>query len=32
VWGGEIFDRGAIVAYKRGRGRPRKSDPTEVAA
>jgi WhiB family redox-sensing transcriptional regulator len=32
VWGGEIFDRGAIVAYKRGRGRPRKIDPTEVAA
>ena len=24
VWGGEIFDQGAIVARKRGRGRPRK--------
>jgi WhiB family redox-sensing transcriptional regulator len=32
VWGGEIFDRGAIVARKRGRGRPRKSESTEVAA
>jgi WhiB family redox-sensing transcriptional regulator len=32
VWGGEIFDRGAIVAHKRGRGRPRKIDRTEVAA
>jgi len=28
VWGGEIFDRGSIVARKRPRGRPRKnSDP-----
>ena len=26
VWGGEIFDRGRIVARKRPRGRPRKSD------
>lgn len=24
VWGGEIFERGAIVARKRPRGRPRK--------
>lgn len=24
VWGGEIFDRGAVVAHKRPRGRPRK--------
>lgn len=24
VWGGEIFDRGAVVARKRPRGRPRK--------
>ena len=24
VWGGEIFDRGRIVAAKRRRGRPRK--------
>jgi WhiB family transcriptional regulator, redox-sensing transcriptional regulator len=26
VWGGEIFDRGRIVARKRPRGRPRKPD------
>jgi WhiB family redox-sensing transcriptional regulator len=26
VWGGEIFDRGQIVARKRPRGRPGKSD------
>jgi WhiB family transcriptional regulator, redox-sensing transcriptional regulator len=32
VWGGEIFDRGAIVATKRGRGRPRKVLPAEIAA
>jgi WhiB family redox-sensing transcriptional regulator len=32
VWGGEIFDRGAIVASKRPRGRPRKVVPAEVAA
>jgi WhiB family transcriptional regulator, redox-sensing transcriptional regulator len=32
VWGGEIFDRGAIVARKRPRGRPRKSDAETVAA
>lgn len=25
VWGGEIFDRGAVVARKRPRGRPRKN-------
>ena len=25
VWGGEIFDRGAIIAEKRPRGRPRGS-------
>jgi WhiB family redox-sensing transcriptional regulator len=24
VWGGEIFDRGVVVARKRPRGRPRK--------
>jgi len=29
VWGGEIFERGAILSYKRPRGRPRKD---EVAA
>lgn len=34
VWGGEIFERGAIVARKRPRGRPRKdgSNTREVAA
>lgn len=32
VWGGEIFERGVIVARKRPRGRPRKHDRTEVAA
>ncbi|TCP43626.1 WhiB family redox-sensing transcriptional regulator [Tamaricihabitans halophyticus] len=26
VWGGEIFERGRIVARKRPRGRPRKAD------
>lgn len=26
VWGGELFAEGAIVARKRPRGRPRKSD------
>lgn len=25
VWGGEIFERGAVVAKKRPRGRPRKN-------
>jgi len=24
VWGGELFDKGVIVPFKRGRGRPRK--------
>jgi len=32
VWGGEIFERGVIVARKRPRGRPRKVDRTGVAA
>jgi len=27
VWGGELFLRGAIIAEKRARGRPRKSVP-----
>lgn len=26
VWGGELFERGAIIARKRPRGRPRKAD------
>jgi WhiB family redox-sensing transcriptional regulator len=26
VWGGEIFVDGAVVAYKRGRGRPRRDE------
>ena len=31
VWGGEIFDRGVVIARKRPRGRPRKVT-TEAAA
>lgn len=31
VWGGEIFEHGAVIARKRPRGRPRK-DAHEVAA
>ncbi len=31
VWGGEIFERGHVIARKRPRGRPRKTD-REVAA
>ena len=31
VWGGEIFDRGVVIARKRPRGRPRKQSK-EVAA
>lgn len=31
VWGGEIFVSGAIVAYKRGRGRPRRTDRERAA-
>ena len=26
VWGGEMLDRGAVIAGKRARGRPRKAD------
>lgn len=26
VWGGEIFDRGAVIARKKPRGRPSKAD------
>ena len=29
VWGGEIFENGAIIARKRPRGRPRKDAPPE---
>ena len=32
VWGGEILDRGAIIARKRPRGRPRKDAKDPVAA
>jgi WhiB family transcriptional regulator, redox-sensing transcriptional regulator len=32
VWGGELLIRGAIVPRKRPRGRPRKTEKTEVAA
>jgi WhiB family redox-sensing transcriptional regulator len=31
VWGGEIFVDGVTVAYKRGRGRPRRSDRERAA-
>lgn len=26
VWGGELFERGRVITFKRARGRPRKSD------
>jgi WhiB family redox-sensing transcriptional regulator len=32
VWGGEIFERGAVVPRKRPRGRPRKEDVAKDAA
>src|ERR1700750_3392470 len=32
VWGGEIFERGAVIARKRPRGRPRKVDIAVEAA
>ena len=35
VWGGEIFDRGSVIARKRPRGRPSKADlarDAEIAA
>jgi WhiB family transcriptional regulator, redox-sensing transcriptional regulator len=32
VWGGEILDRGVIVARKRPRGRPRKNTEVSPAA
>jgi WhiB family transcriptional regulator, redox-sensing transcriptional regulator len=32
VWGGEIFERGAVVPRKRPRGRPRKEDVAQDAA
>lgn len=32
VWGGELFERGAIVARKRPKGRPRKDDGAAAAA
>jgi len=32
VWGGEIFERGAVIARKRPRGRPRKVDIAADAA
>jgi WhiB family redox-sensing transcriptional regulator len=31
VWGGEIFVGGVVVAEKRGRGRPRRTDRTRAA-
>ena len=32
VWGGEIFERGAVVPRKRPRGRPRKEDVARDAS
>lgn len=32
VWGGEIFERGVVIARKRPRGRPRKTDRQPVVA
>ncbi|MFE0025537.1 WhiB family transcriptional regulator [Amycolatopsis sp. NPDC059021] len=32
VWGGEIFERGVVIARKRPRGRPRKNAVVEPAA
>jgi WhiB family redox-sensing transcriptional regulator len=32
VWGGEIIDRGMVVAHKRPRGRPRKHPVANPAA
>ncbi|ASO18595.1 WhiB family redox-sensing transcriptional regulator [Actinoalloteichus hoggarensis] len=32
VWGGEIFERGTVIAKKRPRGRPRKADRPVIAA
>jgi WhiB family redox-sensing transcriptional regulator len=32
VWGGEIFERGAVIARKRPRGRPRKDAAPVVPA
>jgi WhiB family redox-sensing transcriptional regulator len=32
VWGGEIIDRGSVVARKRPRGRPRKNPAESPAA
>jgi WhiB family redox-sensing transcriptional regulator len=32
VWGGEIFERGVIIARKRPRGRPRKDERRDQAA
>ncbi|OLR90225.1 WhiB family transcriptional regulator [Actinokineospora bangkokensis] len=32
VWGGEIFERGVVIARKRPRGRPRKADVARDAA
>jgi WhiB family redox-sensing transcriptional regulator len=32
VWGGQIFQDGVVVAYRRGRGRPRTRPITRVGA
>lgn len=31
VWGGEIFERGRVIPFKRGRGRPTKIQESTVA-
>jgi WhiB family redox-sensing transcriptional regulator len=31
VWGGEIFERGRVIPFKRGRGRPAKVQQPSVA-
>ena len=30
VWGGQIFDEGEVISFKRGRGRPRKHSVAPV--
>jgi WhiB family redox-sensing transcriptional regulator len=32
VWGGELLERGSVIASKRPRGRPRKADGARPAA
>ncbi|HVE46541.1 MAG TPA: WhiB family transcriptional regulator [Acidimicrobiales bacterium] len=32
VWGGELFCQGKVLAFKRGRGRPPKSEQSKLTA